>query len=168
MANSFRSTFGIFTVKLNALIRSEILLCRRETFGLFKQSHLTMFWRHHTAQKRQVIPKCKDRFRFRNSRFLSQGLFEKRFGHGRYVFVREAHIGHREQSVSGFYRFDSDLSRAHKRVARNDLLDDGHGPRFRFKRRRRDLAGQTCFVVVEETTVFDDIPRNRIQSFGEF
>src|ERR1044072_8620499 len=82
--------------------------------------------------------------------------------------MREANVCERKKSIAGFYSRNTDLARSDKRMARDELLDDRHRTRRGFDCWWRDFAAETCLVVVEETTMRDDVLRNLIEAFGKF
>src|SRR5882724_5598715 len=85
--------------------------------------------------------------------------------------MREAYIGNGKQRVSRLHRSHANFAGSHKRVPRDDLLCDRHPAswlfRGSFEPRRRYFTCHSCFVVVEESAVFDDVLRNRIKTACE-
>src|ERR1051325_7082219 len=167
MTDRFRTAFGCGAVKTNVLLRGEPLLRCRESFSSFQQTHLTMFRRHYAPDERQVISKRNDRFRSGNTRVSAERLFEQRLCHRRDVLVRKAHVGKRKQRVTRLHRCNTDLPGGDERMPRDDLRDDRHRAWSSLERRGRDLSGESCFVVVEQTTVRNDVLRDRIETLRE-
>src|SRR5262249_16128579 len=79
----------------------------------------------------------------------------------------ETHVRESKQCITGPHRFNADLSRSHKSMSRNNLLDDRHRTWSSFDWRRRHLAGESRFVVVEQAAVRDDVLRYLIETLGE-
>src|SRR5437762_2192340 len=109
--------------------------------------------------------------------------------------MREAHVRDGKQCVPRLHRLNPNSSGSDECVTSDNLLDDVHGTACvrsptvrealsqhgalayarasdtrlgRLYWRRRDFSGQARLVVIKQTAVFDDVSRNRIETFGEF
>src|SRR2546430_651716 len=81
--------------------------------------------------------------------------------------MREANICNGKERITGFDCFDSNLSRLHESMTRDDLFHDVHRTLLRFECRRLYLSGETRFVVIEETAVFDNRFRDSVKAARE-
>src|SRR5438445_11704091 len=111
-----------------------------------------------------MITKSVHRFRFSHACLRSEGLGQKRRGHGGNVLMREANVGNSKQGITGLHRINADLSGSNESMMRDDLFDDVHRAALvwptRYRRwfgqlRWRNLTRQARFVVIEQPAIFD-------------
>ena len=143
-----------------------------------------------------MVAEEEDRVGIEDFRVGPQLLFEEDGGHRGHVLVREADVGAEEAGLAGFgpVGADAPLGGVHDPLPREDFLAEGHGAGgggrsapvagggawafgcsvgtaargFRPRHRQRRLPLQPRHVELEESAVFDDLPRDVVGPGGEF
>src|SRR6266545_6478593 len=85
--------------------------------------------------------------------------------------MREAHVRDSKQRVARLHCRHTNFTGTHKGMTRNNLFGDRHRAlrlfSRSFQRWRRYLTGHSRFVVVEESTIFDDVFGDWIEAARE-